>query len=234
MLLRAGLISLLFLSAGAAVPDPLQIVQRDFSSWTLAEATRILNRSPWARKQTYTRVVGGVGSGIHGEKEIFNTFFVRLLSAPPIRRAYARIQQIQNGYDEMTPAAKGRLDAGIAPGLNLDVSRWIVLTISFRSNNPNMELSVKRFFDSQRLETMRDRAYLATENFPRVELAAYFPPREDAVGAKFVFPRHIDGVPVVAPDQKEVNFEVNIPSVYRRLRVNFSVADMLVEGTLVL
>ena len=175
-----------------------------------------------------------MGSGIHGEKEIFNTFFVRLLSAPPIRRAYARVQQIQNGYDEMTPAAKSRLDATIAPGLNMDVSRWIVVTISFRSNNPNMELGVKRFFDSQRLETMRDRAYLATGDFPRVELAEYFTPREDAVGAKFVFPRHIDGVPVVSPDQKEVNFEVNIPSVYRRLRVNFSVPDMMVEGTLVL
>ncbi len=234
MLLRTGLILLLCLSAGAAVPDATQILSRDYSSWTLAEATRILNRSPWARKQTYTRVVGGVGSGIHGEKEIFNTFFVRLLSAPPIRRAYARVQQLQNGYDEMTQAEKRRLDAGIAPGLNMDVSRWIVVTISFRSNNPNMELSVKRFFDSQTLETMRDRAYLATEGFPRIELAAYFPPREEAVGAKFVFPRRIDGVAVVSPDQKEVNFEVNIPSVYRRLRVNFPVSDMLVEGALVL
>ena len=234
MLLRASLILLLTLSAGAAVPDAAQILNRDFSSWTLAEATRILNRSPWARKQTYTRVVGGVGSGIHGEKEIFNTFFVRLLSAPPIRQAFARIQQIQAGYDEMTPAAKIRLDTTIAPGLNLDVSRWIVVTISFRSNNPNTELSVKRFFDSQTLETIRDRAYLATEDFPRVELAAYFAPREEAVGAKFVFPRHIDGVPVVSPDQNEVNFEVNIPSVYRRLRVNFSIPDMMVEGALVL
>lgn len=234
MLLRASLILLLCLPAVAAVPDPQQILRKGFSSWTLAEATRILIRSPWARKQTYTRVVGGVGSGIHGEKEIFNTFFVRLLSAPPIRQAYARIQQLQNGYDSMTPAAQSRLDASIAPGLNLDVSRWIVITISFRSNNPNMELSVKRFFDSQTLETIKDRAYLATERFPRVDLAAYFAPREDAVGAKFVFPRRIDGVPVVSPDQKGLNFEVNIPSVYRRLRVHFTVSDLMVEGALVL
>lgn len=211
-----------------------EIWEKDFSQWTLAEATRVLNKSPWARQQTYTRVLEGVGSGIHGEKEIFNTFFVRLLSAHPIRQAYARIQQIQHGYDEMSQAEKDQLDVRISPGLRLNVNRWVILTLGFRSNNPSMELSVKRFLEAQTLETMRDRVYLFTEDFPRIGLVAYFPPREEAVGAKFVFPREISGEPIVSSQKGIMTFEANIPSVNRRLRVSFSIPSMMVKGALVL
>jgi hypothetical protein len=43
--------------------------------------------------------VAGVGSGVSGEKEIFNTFYVRFISAQPVREALARIQQLQFGHD---------------------------------------------------------------------------------------------------------------------------------------
>jgi 3-oxoacyl-(acyl-carrier-protein) synthase len=74
-----------------------------FHLWSLDRAVKLLNDSPWARQETYTRVIKGVGSGISGEKEIYNTFYVRFLSARPVREAYARIQQIQHGYDSMVP-----------------------------------------------------------------------------------------------------------------------------------
>ena len=42
--------------------------------WSLSKAVEILNSSPWARQETFTRVVAGVGSGVSGEKELFNAF----------------------------------------------------------------------------------------------------------------------------------------------------------------
>ena len=66
-----------------------------FHQWPMDKAVKILNDSPWAKQETFTRVIRGVGSGISGEKEIYNTFYVRFLSARPIREAYARVQQIQ-------------------------------------------------------------------------------------------------------------------------------------------
>src|SRR5262245_2057413 len=59
-------------------------VQKPFRRWTLEEAVEILTDSPWARQETFTRVIGGVGSGVLGEKEIYNTFYLRFLSALPV------------------------------------------------------------------------------------------------------------------------------------------------------
>lgn len=40
--------------------------QAPFREWTLARALQILNASPWARHETFTRVIAGVGSGASG------------------------------------------------------------------------------------------------------------------------------------------------------------------------
>lgn len=90
------LLATIFLSAHGDKNGPL----------TVQEALKLLNDSPWARQQTSTRVVGGIGSGIEGEKEIFRRFFVRLLSAPPIREAYARVAG--NFYETSGPPPEER------------------------------------------------------------------------------------------------------------------------------
>ncbi len=205
-----------------------------FSSWPLDKAVQILNDSPWARQETFTRVIRGVGSGISGEKEIYSTFYVRFLSARPIREAYARVQQIQNGYDKMSPEQKRSFDLALLPQLEMNTSRWIVLSVSFRSNDPNEESNVRRFFQSQTAQTLKNKVYLSTPVFPQVELSAYFPPREESVGAKFVFSREIDGVPVVSKDCDFVTFELlEVMGANFRLRSTFSVKSMLIGEELV-
>ncbi|HLV01163.1 MAG TPA: hypothetical protein VKZ59_07850 [Acidobacteriota bacterium] len=211
-----------------------RVVQAPFSDWTLEEAVEVLNKSPWARQETYSRVLGGVGSGLQGEKEIYNTFFVRLLSAPPIRKAFARVKQIQIGYDSLPESRRVQVDRQIARGLNLNVQDWIVVTVSFRSNNPNQQASVQQFLEQQTTETVKNRAYLSTTRFPKLELVAYYPPREQSVGAKFVFPRQINGVPAVSPKDGTFVFEFDVPGASPQLTATFSVSKMIVDGELLL
>jgi hypothetical protein len=212
-----------------------RFLPKDYHEWSLQEAIDLLNDSPWARQETFTKVVGGVGSGISGEKEIYNTFYVRFLSARPIRAAYARIQQIQSGYDKMNAEQKRLLDQAQQPKLNLDVEDWIVVCVGFRSNNPNEESSVRRFFMNETTTTLKSRAFLSTPDFPQVEILAYFPPVEDSVGAKFVFPRELDGRPVVLGEGERVTFELlDVPGAQPRLRAEFPVQYMLRDGTLVM
>lgn len=203
-----------------------------YRSWTLEDAVGVLNRSSWATQATFTRVVGGIGSGVQGEKEIYNTYFVRLLSAAPIRQAYARIRQIRMGYDELREEEREEIDREIDKLVNLDVDRWIVVAITFRSNDPREQARVDRFFEGQTTQTIRNRAYLSTERFPRVQLHAYFPAIDAAVGARFVFPRQIEGIPVANSDDREIVFEFETPGSGSRLRTRFSVADMRVNGRL--
>ena len=220
------------LSCMLAAESPLQ---GPFTGWSLPEAVKILNESPWARQETFTKVVGGVGSGIRGEKEIYNTFFVRLLSSPAIRQAYARVTQIQLGYDQMDQDQQKAIDSQIARGLNLDVRQWIVVSVSFRSNDAGQESQVEQFFQSRTSDTLRTSAYLSTARFPQVALAAYYPPREQTVGAKFVFPRYLDGVPVVSAGDDELAFELlGVPGADPLLRATFSISKMVVDDELAL
>ncbi len=200
----------------------------------MENAVEVLNLSPWARQETYTRVISGVGSGISGEKEIYNTFYVRFLSARPIREAYARIQQIHYGYDKMSPDEKRRFDRAQSANLEMNVSRWIVVSVSFRSNDPNEESSMRRFFQSETVQTLKTKAFLSTQSFPQLELSAYFPPREESVGAKFVFPREVNGIPVVTKDCENVTLELlEIADANSRLRAIFDVKSMIVNSELI-
>jgi hypothetical protein len=212
----------------------LGLPQGEYDSWSLAEAVSLLNDSSWARQETFTRVLGGVGSGIQGEKEIYSTFFVRFLSASPIRQAYARIKLIHLGYEQLRGEAKRELRESVEESLDLDVRRWIVVAVAFRSNIPRTESSIDQFFQSQTVETLRDDAFLSTTQFPKLELHAYFPPREESVGAKFVFPRSLDGVPVVRDTDETVVFELDVPGFGSQLRATFMVNEMILEGQLVL
>jgi hypothetical protein len=205
-----------------------------FHQWSLDRTIKLLNDSPWARQETYTRVLQGVGSGISGEKEIYNTFYVRFLSARPVREAYARIQQIQHGYDKMPEEKRRQFEQTQLPNLNMDVSKWIVLSVGFRSNDPNEESTLRHFFQSETVETLKTKAFLSTSSFPQVELSAYFPQQEESIGAKFVFPREINGIPVVTKDCRKVTLELlGVPGTNARLCTTFDVQPMVVGNQLI-
>lgn len=210
-------------------------IREPFHQWSLDEAVEVLNDSPWASRETFTRVIRGVGSGISGEKEIYNTFYVRFLSALPIREAYARVQQIQHGYDTMTSEEKRRFEEAQLPNLDMDVSKWIVVSVTFRSNDPNEESTVRHFFQSETVETLKTKVFLCTTLCPQVELSAYFPPEEESVGAKFVFRREVDGVPVVTRECPSITLEMlDVPGTDSSLRTTFDVEPMVVGDNLIL
>ncbi len=253
--MRVGILLLGLFLTGVAASDPFS--REALEKWSLDRAVQILNSSPWARTETFTRIVGGVGSGVSGEKEIFNTFYVRFLSARSVRAAYLRVQQIQHDYKNLAPQEKANFDELTRANLEMDVRNWIVVTVSFRSNDPNEESRVRQFFESEAAETLKNRAFLSSDSISQVELAAYFPPTEESVGAKFVFPRVVGEREVASQSTQHLTFELlelpgagnpaatsgrggrgrrsqNATPTLGVLRATFSVPEMIVEGELVL
>jgi hypothetical protein len=223
----------IFLAFMAGSPESW-VAHESFNKWSLDKAVQLLTTSPWARQETFTRVISGVGSGVSGEKEIYNRFYVRLLSARPIREAYARIQQIQHGYDRMPAEEKEQFAKAQTPNLDWDASQWIVVSIGFRSNDPNEESDVRRFFQSETVKTLKNKVFLSTASSPQVELSAYVPQREESVGSKFVFPREINGVPVVTRECTGITLELlNVTADIPRLRTTFAVKPMIIDGQLI-
>ncbi|MFZ0427050.1 MAG: hypothetical protein WAO20_02950, partial [Acidobacteriota bacterium] len=201
-------------TAAGADPEPL----------TESRALEILNDSPWARQQTVTRLIEGVGSGEYGEKEIFSRYYVRILSAAPVRQAFERVWQL---VQESVPPS-GQEEAGTPQKIwARDDSNFLVFGVAFRSNEPETQRNIDRTLRSQTLDTIRNRAYLSTEKFPQLRPVAYYPPVEPAVGAEFVFPRYVDGVDVIAPSDSSFTLEFNLPTRGPDLRVTFPVTPEL-------
>ena len=223
---------ILALTAGVSAA---KIAEEPYFSWSKDKAVEILNASPWAKQETFTQIVGGQGSGRSGEKEIYNTFYIRFLSARPIREAYARIQQIHYGYDNMDQEQRARFERDQQPNIEMGAPEWIVISVAFRSNDPNEESDVRRFFQSETVRTLKTKAFLSTPTCSQVEVSAYFPPREESVGAKFVFPRIVNGIPVVTEDCEAVTFELlDVPGANPNLQATFSVDSMIIDGKIVI
>jgi len=223
---------LLFFAGGISAS---KVAEEPFYRWSRDRAVEILNTSPWAKQETFTQIVAGQGSGRSGEKEIYNRFYIRFLSARPIREAFARIQQLHYGYDDMAQEKRAQFEKDQMTNIEMDSSQWIVVSVAFRSNDPNEESDVRRFFQSETVKTLRLKAFLSTPTCSQVEVSAYFPPREESVGAKFVFPRVVDGIPVVTEDCDAVTFELlEVPGANPNLQASFSVKNMIVDGEIII
>lgn len=207
----------------------------DYRTWTLEEAQAVLNESPWAAQYTIARVIGGVGSGLYGEKEIYDRFFVRFLSARPVRQAYARVEQIRRGYDDVLNAEERRsLDQELDQKVEKDFRDRILVALTLRSNDSETEQQFWNTLQNQTRETLKNRVHLSSRRFPKVEIAAYYPPQEPAVGAVFVFPREIEGIPLVSEKDSSIVVEIDLPGGVPKLRLGFRVSEMTVNGAILL
>jgi len=213
---------------------PVPFLEEPFTSWSLEEAVTLLNDSPWAIQTTFTEVVEGAGSGVRGEKEIFDTFYTRILSSLPVRQAFVRVEQHAHDYDSLSTSEKERFDDLATPGLELDFEDWIVLAVSFRSNDPDNEREVDRYLEVSTTDSLKNQAFLYTSSVSQVRLRGYFPPQGDGVGAKFVFPRAVNGRPVVSDDTETLVFELEIPEAEPILSVTFVIRELKWGGELML
>jgi hypothetical protein len=198
-----------------------------FEKWSRKQVSQILNDSPWAGSQTFRIAPASL---THGEREIFKKYTARFFSARPVREAYVRMMQILNKYDEMSPEKRIDFDSRFNRALNLDVSERVIVAVEFNSNDPDANHQMKMFFETARTDTIKQAAYLISQHQNRVELREYLPPGPDGTGAKFVFPRTVNGKQVIEPGDREVRLEFYIGG--EKLFISFKVPRMVYKGDL--
>lgn len=227
--------------------------EKPFTEWKREEVLKLLNKSPWADHMTFTRQTGvspeGLsqsrtrGGSLGGERELYDTYTVRFFSALPVRQAYVRMLQFMNGYDEMRAEQKKQFDNRFSRVLKMDTSQSIIVALEFSSNDRQLAMNVERMLQQNTAELLKQKVYLISQQLGRVELTEYYPPAADGTGAKFLFPRIIDGKPVVSPQDKEVKFEFYVPgplsdgqgrSVNHKVYLTWKIKDMIYKGELAL
>jgi hypothetical protein len=235
--------SILILFAAAAEAQKT----KPWTEWSAKDAEKVLNDSGWGQTQTegdsssaptstsaISQTTAGKESQVRnadaaknvesGEKKDSMSvhYRVRLLSAKPIRAAFVRMVEIQGAKPETVAQLKTFVDR--------EFGDYIVVTITMDGNDRKRMGVATAEINSAATEALQPTTYLERKDGKRVSLMEYRAP-SDALGAKFVFPRMLEGKPFIEADSGEVRFATEVGKGMKISR-RFKVSEMMYEGKL--
>lgn len=224
-----------------AVPTSLsaQWDKKPYTEWSEKDARKLLENSPWAQTQTFVDTSnefktgparGGLGTGdtTSGDYSSHSlNIRMRLLSAKPVRQAFARIVAImQKG--QMTP----QLDAQLKAFATQDFPDFIIVSLDCDAKESKNEFrEFKSLMDTRTTTDLKNNTYISGKGGERVYIAAYQPPKNDNLGAKLIFPRLLNGEPFITASSDEIHFYSEFSSKYI-LNMRYKVKGMTAEGKL--
>ena len=215
-------------------------MEKNYLEWSQKETMKILTNSPWNKVQSYgmpgSLLGGGGDSGgstsgppqlLPGQEPIdYNNFgrnpsrkyFVRFLSAVPIRMALARRANLQGSASVKQVeqfVQKRPFDGRIVVNVLVDPPAF------------------KQQFEATDTETLKDSTYLLLKKSKRkIYLEEFLPPsKSNGFGAIFLFPRTENDQELVKKDQKDVLFRSKVDP-RTELDVKFKLKDMVFQGEL--
>jgi hypothetical protein len=224
--------------------------------WDKNKVNKLLNSSPWAQTQTDTDTsemtyspTTAVGTSSVGQSAVASqggpsagravqdnrtdrgasnqamnvNYHVRFLSARPIRQAFARMIEIQ---EKERPGVREEL----GPFVERDFSDFIVVTVAFDASDNRFAGPVLQAFAGATHGTLKNQAYLERNDGKRLFIMDYKPPTNDGLGAKFIFPRKIDGEAFLTK-AGDVRFFAQISDKIT-LSTKYKLQDMMYEGKL--
>jgi hypothetical protein len=228
-------ITLLLLSCALVVVASAQKEQKPWTEWSKKEAEAILNDSPWGQTQIETDTSDMFfrpGAKEHGGTRGSETnqatsvkYHIRFLSAKPIRHAIARSILLGNA------AQSEQMAASMRDFVERNFDQWIAVAVTFESRDQRYLGPAAQAFGSTTAEVLKNNTYLERKDGKRVFLQMYQAPNADGLGAKFIFPRIVDGKPFLDRESGEVRF---VSEVSNKIKMNmrFKVSEMIYDGQL--
>lgn len=201
---------------------------KPWMEWSEKDVTKMLNDSPWGQTQTdtntsemfYNPTTQGSG-GSRSQQGALNqavnlNFRIRFLSAKPIREAFAK--QVMAKNPQLTEQLKAFAEQ--------TSDKYIVVAVDFDSTDRRLSGPAMQAFAAANPGQMKTTTYLEIKDGKRVFMDQYMQPGNDGMGAKFVFPRQVDGKPFVTADSGYVRFYSELTQAIK-LNMRFKVADMM-------
>jgi hypothetical protein len=213
---------------------------KPWMEWSEKDALKMLNDSAWGQTQAETNTsemfftpTTQSGRGTSSDRTsqgatnqaVNVNFRIRFLSAKPIRQAFARSIILQ----QKTPNAQ--LEEQLKAFAEQKTLEWIVVAVNFDSTDQRFTNTAMQALNALNTGTLQNRTYLESKDGKRVFLKEYRQPIADGMGAKFVFPRLVDGQPFITPDSGYVRFYSELTKDLK-LNMRFKVQDMIYDGQL--
>jgi len=221
---------------------------KPWTEWSEKDVEKILNDSGWGQTQTegdssssQSRSDSAITATTAArEREVRNTkdaanvesgeqkavmslrYYVRLLSAKPIRAAFVRMIELQGAPPERV--------AQLRPFVDRDFGDYIVVTISMDGDRKRMGPVMQELIGGDPA-VLKSTTYLERKDGKRVALMDYRAPIQDGLGAKFVFPRMVEGKPFIDANSGEIRFATELGKTVKISR-RFKVTEMMYDGKL--
>ncbi len=182
--------------------------KKQYTEWSEKEAQKLLNDSPWSQTQVFSDTSQMFGSGRldSGTSRVANVFHVnfriRFLSAKPVRQAISRVMELKQKGDT-NPQLAAQLNAFAAA----DFPDYIVITVLCDSDQPNVHLQeATALLNNRTTADLKNNTFLESKDGRRIFVQEYQAPRNDGLGARFIFPRVVDGKPFITAESGEIHF----------------------------
>jgi len=242
MLIMIRKASFCLIAALLAMTVLAQKQYKPYLEWTESEAKKMLDNSPWGRSQIDTDTsemfykpdtvtatgpssnLNRAANGATNQATSVN-YRVRLLSARPIREAFARTIELEQ------KAPNPQLSANLKNFVEGGFADYIVVAVTFDTKDPRFANLPRQAFGAAVLATLKSNTYLDRNDGKRLFLADYRPPSADGMGAKYIFPKNVDGKPFLSLDFSQVRFYSEV-SKKVKIDVRFKVSDMMYNGKL--
>jgi hypothetical protein len=192
-----GLVVLILLQAITTVAESW--LNKDWLQWSTADCYHILSTSPWAvmgaNETKYTYESPG-----HTAVGIF-TPTAQMVSSLVIRQAIVRQAEFDQHYDKMKPQEKQKFDQMAADCLNLKLDDRIIVratgAVGATVETPYLDVS------GAKIPALLGPQQNAISPCPFPSIS----PRMPDPGPDLVFPRAVDGKPVIQPGDKKIVIE---------------------------
>jgi len=237
----------------------IAIAQKHDHSWmelSKKDAERMLANSPWSQVQVDTDVseqffsptrpgTSGVGQPgasrgtVTTQQSINNnradrgavneavavSYRISFLSSRPVRQALARM--ILAAEHEPNDQLVSQLQAFV----ERDFSPYIAIAVTVSSTDGRFSGPALQAMSSATTASLKNKAYLERQDGKRLFLQDYKPPIPDNLGAKFIFPRVVDGEPFLNSTSGSVRFYAEFNDSFK-LNMRYKVADMIYDQKL--
>ncbi len=211
-----------------------------WTDWTQKDVLKVLNDSAWGQTQVETEQATGSTAAITSttDKEKLNRdaskpttgavtgyikYFIRFLSARPIREAVVRKLQLEQPSMAMTEQLKAFAETGSTD--------YIVVSVLAEASDKKMAGSAMQAFNTASLDSLKEVTYLERKDGQRLLLMDFRAPTNDGLGAKFVFARTLKNQPFMSDEAGQVRFFCQLSKTIK-VTARFKVSDMMYDGKL--
>jgi hypothetical protein len=207
-------LSVLLLAAGSMLFGADFWESKSYDKWSQKECSKLLESSPWA--QDFTIMNQGLQQSAKTSddgQQFFVKYQVQFRSAQPVRQALVRQMLIAQKYDSLSPEQKQQLDQQANKILGAKFPDSVIVYVTYDANSQTTSRELARYWQSQTLDLLKNSIFLRNSSGDQVALVQFGVSQGAEHSFQLVFPRQVNGKPLVNPDDKSLMLQFTYPVV---------------------